>query len=109
MSKVDIVTHPCEYCGKSFTRKFSLQRHLTVCSVKRERNINEKIKNIRRKHRKKNQELTDENFRLREKMKKMKLEMKEKDEEIAELKVKCETGKIEVYDKVCTKALDNQP
>jgi hypothetical protein len=32
--------------------------------------------------------------------------IKEKDEEIVELKVKCESGKIEVYDKVCTKVLD---
>jgi hypothetical protein len=41
-----------------------------------------------------------------EKISKLKQIMKKKDEEISNLKVKCESGKIEVYDKVCTKVLD---
>ena len=110
MSKVDIVAHPCEYCNKTFTRKFNLQRHLTVCSVKHEQDIKEKIEYIRNKHKEKNQKLVDENFRLREKIKRLKLKMIQKDDEITELKIKCESnhanGKVEVYDKVCTKVLD---
>ncbi len=106
MSKVDIVTYSCEYCDKSFTRNFNLRRHLAVCSVKCDRDVKEKIKNIKRGYKEKNQKLIEENFKLQEKIKKLKLEMREKDEEITELKVKCETGKIEVYDKVCDKVLD---
>nr|QBK85903.1 MAG: C2H2 type zinc finger protein [Marseillevirus LCMAC101] len=106
MSKVDIVTYSCEYCDKSFARNFNLRRHLSVCSVKREHDIKEKIKNIKRGHKEKNQKLIEKNFKLQGKIKKMKLEMREKDEEITALKVKCEAGKIEIYDKVCDKVLD---
>jgi hypothetical protein len=119
MSK-NVEIFSCEYCDKTFARKFNLQRHLKVCSAKQENDIKENIKAIKKTHRKETRELKDENLRTVKKTKELKLkvkelektiqeknkELKEKDEEITELKVKCESGKIEVYDKVCNKALD---
>jgi hypothetical protein len=102
----DIEVFPCSHCDKTFTRKFNLHRHLTTCPIKQEYDNQEKIKNIKRKYRERNSKLTEENSELKEKIKMMKIQLKEKDEEITTLKVLCETGKVEVYDKVCTKVLE---
>jgi len=109
----DIAAYSCEYCLKIFTRKFNLRRHLTVCPVKQEHDVKEQIKDIGRKHKEKKQKLVEknrklagENSALKEKIKRMKLEMRGKDEEITELKVLSESNKVDIYDKVCSKVLD---
>jgi hypothetical protein len=116
-----LVESICDYCNKSYTEKSSLNRHLLSCKVKKEFDIKVKYDRKISKLEKSMKDLNSENKKLkkinREKDKdfmalKIKYEnsIKEKDEEIVSLKIKCESnhanGKAEVYDKICTKALD---
>ena len=96
----------CSFCKKTYTDRSNLNQHISKCKVKRESEIDEKIK-----------ELEKERDRWKTKTQKLKNQLKEKDKEIKEkdrkitaLKIKCGSskadGKVEVYDKVCTKVLD---
>ena len=92
----------CSFCKKIYSDKSNLNRHLPNCKVKKDYEIN---KNIR--------EIEKERDKGKDKVKALKQQLKEKDEEIKEkeheidaLKIKCETNKTKVYDKVCTKVLD---
>jgi hypothetical protein len=106
----DRILYKCEYCDKSFTRKGNLSSHTEKCVP---RNI--EISKIR--YREKITKLKNDNKQLKRditgkdvKIKDMKRSLKEKDEEITALKIKCESnlanGKVEVYHEVCTKVLD---
>ncbi len=107
----------CDYCNGSYAEKSGLNRHLLSCKAKRESDIKQNLKNLKIKYNKKISKLENDhkdkangwkkerkrfNLRLGE----LEEIIKEKDEEITELKVKCETGKTEVYDKVCNKVLN---
>ena len=85
----------CSFCKKLYSDKSNLNRHLPKCKVKRDSEIDKKI-----------EELEKEVLRWKSKTKSLKKQLKEKDEEIITLKIKCESGKVEVYDKVCDKVLD---
>ena len=109
----------CDYCNGSYTEKSSLNRHLLSCKTKRESDIKENLDDAKAKYCKKISKLRTyyetENVEFLETVKnlttenaKLKRMIKEKDKEIIALKIKCESnnGKIEVYDKVCNKAMD---
>lgn len=118
----------CEYCNRVFPEKSGLNRHLLSCKAKREFDNKQNIKNLKIKCNKKISKLKsvyedkiDErekenkclNSLLGEKDKRiLELEkiIKEKDEEIVNLKIECgiskSDGRVEIYDKVCTKVLD---
>jgi len=80
-------------------RNNEIEQNITVIKTKYRR----KISNIQKTHNSAISKLDEENERLRK-------VIEEKDREISALKVKCESnlanGKVEVYDKVCTKVLD---
>jgi len=78
----------CEYCNKAFVSKNNLERHSISC------------------HSKSEYILLKEKAELCKTVGKLHQIIKEKDDEIMELKIKCETGKIEIYDKVCARAMD---
>jgi hypothetical protein len=106
------IGHKCEYCDKIFTRKNNLILHTDKCIFKdfEEINVQNKEKNTRLK-----KELKQVKMKLSQKdikigKKNLKIEelkhlLDKKDEEIIELRIKCESnhanGKVEVYDKVC--------
>jgi len=118
----------CDYCKRSYTEKSSLNRHLLNCKAKRsaeiEQNITtakikcetehkEYIKAQKEKYLNKisllketNKTIQDELDECKAKNKKLKMLVKEKDEEITDLKVKYEEGKKDVYREVCSKVLD---
>jgi len=117
----DKIRYECEYCHKSFTRKGNLSSHMEKCvtrnieiSKNRYRGKITKLKNdnkqLRQDVNQKDSEIKDLEHMLNIKIKYMEQSLKEKDDEITALKIKCETnlanGKVEVYDKVCTKVLD---
>jgi hypothetical protein len=96
----------CKYCKKILSRKNSLDRHLQTCSRKTEYKLRKKISELKEK----NLELEDNHKNKLNEWEKerqqFKETIKEKDEKIKTLEIKCEKGKIEVYEKVCTKVLD---
>ncbi len=118
----------CDYCNKSYTAKGSLSRHLSNCKTKRKLETKDdiikikvkcskKISDLKKSHEKEKLEtieiikvLNGKNKNLTKTIEEKDLELKIKDEEIMALKIKCGTskadGKVEVYDKVCTKVLD---
>jgi hypothetical protein len=85
----------CTFCKKSYSDKSNFVRHESNCPSKREYTLLKNIKKYKKKE-KEFEQITEELYQL----------IKEKDEEIAALKVLCESNKVEVYDKVCTKVLD---
>ena len=116
-----LIGYICDYCNGSYAEKSGLNRHLLSCKVKRDVDIkqdvtgikvryNKKISklkrsrkeettNLKRSHKEETTNLNAENEKLRK-------IIEEKNEEIVSLKVKYESGKVEVYDKVCNKVLD---
>ena len=100
----------CKYCKRIFYRKNNLDRHLNTCSSKGEYKLKKEIRKLECNHRDKLSEWEKERKYFKLKLGKLEEVIKEKDEEIIELRVKCGTsksdGKVEVYDKVCTKVLD---
>jgi hypothetical protein len=118
----------CKYCERVMSRKNSLERHIQTCPSKREYKLNKKILQLEASHLEKEKEWEREykqiekeckqleksveslKQELKTKNKKFKKQLKEKDEAITELKIKCGSskadGKVEVYDKVCAKVLD---
>ena len=107
----------CQYCNKSYTDRSNLNRHLPKCEVKKDSEINREINELKKeisKKRVKNQilknQLKEQDEKWKEKTRMLKNQLKRRDEEITSLKIKCESskveGKVEVYDKVCTKVLD---
>ncbi len=75
----------CSFCKKTYTDRSNLNQHISKCKVKRESEIDEKIK-----------ELEKERDRWKTKTKKLKNQLKKKDKEIKEknrkitsLKIKC--------------------
>ncbi len=112
-----LVGYICDHCNGSYAEKSGLNRHLLSCKAKRESDIKQNLKDLKIKYNKKISKLENDHkdkengWKKERKRFNLRLEqlaeiVKEKDEEITELKVKCETCKIEVYDKVCTKVLD---
>ena len=94
-----LVGYICDYCDGSYAEKSGLSRHLLSCKIKRDLDIKAKYNRKISKLRKTVKDLSTENERLRKIIEK-------NDEEMTILKIKCEVGKVEVYDKVCTKVLD---
>ena len=101
LQKRKMASPRCEFCYKFYSTQGNLNKHLKICSDKNEYDIQEKIKAIKKKHKKEIQELREENLKLN-------LELEKKDQEIIALKcnVSKADGKVEVYDKVCDKVLD---
>jgi hypothetical protein len=95
--------YKCKYCKKQYISKSNLERHLDSCFSKKEHNSQKSIKSLK-------DELKREKYESSQLVDELRQIIKEKDEEIISLKVKCESnlanGKVEVYDKVCTKVLD---
>nr|QBK86024.1 MAG: hypothetical protein LCMAC101_06190 [Marseillevirus LCMAC101] len=89
----------CSFCKKTYTDKSNLNQHISKCKVKKDSEINGKIK-----------ELEKEITKWKSKTKSLKKQLKERDKEVMSLKIKCEAskadGKVEIYDKVCDKVLD---
>jgi hypothetical protein len=109
--------HICDYCNGSYAEKSGLSRHLLSCKAKRDFDIKQNLKNLKIKYNKKIFKLEDDHKNKANEWKKerkrfnLRLDelekiIKEKDNEITELKVKCEADQKEVYNKVCTKVLD---
>nr|QBK85550.1 MAG: hypothetical protein LCMAC101_01370 [Marseillevirus LCMAC101] len=96
----------CSFCDKSYTTKDNLNIHFLRCKNKNRYDTREKIKVIKQTHQKEVEILKEEISDWKSKTQKLKKQLKEKDEEIISLKIKCEVNKTEVYDKVCTKVLD---
>lgn len=104
----------CDYCNNSFTEKSSLNRHLLNCKVKRDDDVRKRITKIKAKYEKRILEL-QEGYQTEIKLKSSEIEnlkkvIEDRNEEITELRIKCGSshanGKVEVYDKVCTKVLE---
>lgn len=85
----------CKYCQKTLSRKNSLDRHINTCPLKAEYKLKTKS------NRWKKERLTFE-----ETIESLRQEIKEKDEKIKSLEIEYERGKIEIYEKVCTRVLD---
>ena len=96
----------CSFCDKMYTTKDNLNIHYLRCKTKNKYDTKEKARVIKRSHQKEIDSLKEEISRWKTKTRKLKRQLKEQDEEIVSLRVKCEISKIEVYDKVCTKVLD---
>ena len=125
----------CIFCGNSYTTKNNLSKHILKCKCKHEFDNKEKIKAIEKIHQNKVDQMKKDIFRLREDRKKLRTELREqnenmekeisklrkdkkklkdelkvKDEEIITLRISCSSskadGKLEVYDKVCNKVID---
>ena len=116
----DKINYECKYCSKSFARKYILTSHKTKCIFKNEYLLKKDIdaykrkvcrlkENVRTQETEliKKEEYTSELAKIIEEKDKI---IRNKDEEISLLKLSYETGKlsgkVEVYDKVCTKVLD---
>ena len=113
--------YECKYCSNNFISKNNLERHKTRCSHKTAYQLRKDNKKLKISHEKEIENLKivyeEEIANLNQIIKKssrtiknFRQTIKEKDEEIVDLKVKCGSsksdGKVEVYDKVCTKVLD---
>jgi hypothetical protein len=98
--------YKCEFCEQKFTQKKSLSSHLTRCSSKITVQLQEKYRHKIYILKKDNQCLKTKMSGQEKKITNLKKIIGEKDQEISALKVECEKGKTEVYDKVCTKVLD---
>ena len=96
----------CSFCDKMYTTKDNLNIHFLRCKTKNKYDTKEKARVIKRSHQKEIEALKEEISRWKTKTQNLKRQLKEQDEEIVSLRVKCEIGKVEVYDKVCTKVLD---
>jgi len=127
----DTKKHKCKYCLRYFLNKNNLERHKTTCPLKKEYGLKKKIleseqdQKARTKKWKKERKLLkttiecseqeinelkkvieEKNIEITKIIEENNTEITKKDQEIAALKVECEKGKIEVYDKICAKVLD---
>nr|QBK85499.1 MAG: hypothetical protein LCMAC101_00860 [Marseillevirus LCMAC101] len=96
----------CKYCSRIFYRKNNLDRHLNTCSLKKEYKLKKEIRKLENNHRDRSNEWKKERKHFKLKLGELEEIIKEKDEEITALRVKCEVNKTEVYTKVCDKVLD---
>lgn len=118
-----LIGNICDYCNGSYAEKGGLNRHLLSCKARRDFEIKQNLKDLKDRYNKKISKLESnhkDKFNGWKKERKqfksqlsekdariLELEeiIKEKDEEIVDLKVKCGSsksdGKVEVYDKVC--------
>jgi len=107
----------CSHCNKSYTSKNNLNAHFLRCRNKQKYDAEKEIKAANETHKEEIKILKEENNKWKVKVRALKkqlrekdIEIREKNQEIAVLNVKCEVsksdGKVEVYDKVCTKVLD---
>ncbi len=103
----------CKYCQKTVSRKNILDEHFEICPLKKEYKLKKKNHDLEERNSKLENKLNKwkkERQRFRDTIEGLKQEIIDKNEEMAVLKTKYETGKadgkIEVYEKVCTKVLD---
>ena len=103
----------CVYCEQHFTQSSNLNRHMQNCSAKYKIENKKYIKAQKEKYLSKislleetNKTIQNELNEYKAKNKKLKILVKERDEQIVDLKVNYESGKKEVYREVCTKVLD---
>ena len=108
----DSKKYGCKYCSSYFSSKNNLERHKITCPCKSEYRSKRAARNIEIAHEEEitdlRQTITDLRQTIKEKDNEFRRTIKEKDDEIVDLKCGSSKsdGKVEVYDKVCTKVLD---
>jgi len=98
--------YECKYCSSNFISKSNLDRHKIKCPHKTEYQLRKDNKKIKIAYEAEIANLKRTNQKSNRTIKNLRQTIKEKDKEIVDLKIKCESSKTEIYDKVCTKVLE---